>query len=75
MRDMIASQNFLKNDSIHSLERSDLTPNFVMEIGDILFSRINKYYRFFLINLTVKYQKGELKNNNNLKLKLRIKIK
>jgi hypothetical protein len=35
MRDVIALQNFLKNDSIYWLERSDLIPEFRNELGNI----------------------------------------
>jgi len=56
MRDIMASQNFLKNASIYWLERSDLTPILFNKSGGILFIGINKYYHFFLINLAVNNQ-------------------
>jgi len=54
MRDVIASQKFLKNASILSLERSDLTPISRSGLGDILFIDINKYYHFFIIRNNIK---------------------
>jgi hypothetical protein len=64
MRDVTAVQNFLKNASIYSLERSGLTPKSPKGIGDIFCSRILKYYHFFLINFMVNNQNiSENKNN------------
>ena len=64
MRDVTTSQNFLKNASILSLERSDLTPILSIKSGDILFISINKYYHFFLINLAVNNQIIKKSKNN-----------
>jgi len=73
MRDMMASQNFLKNASIYWLERSDLTPILFNESGGILFISINKYYHFFLINLAVNIQIIKKKENNISKYQLSFK--
>jgi len=64
MRDVTTSQNFLKNASILSLKRSDLTPILSIKSGDILFISINKYYHFFLINLAVNNQIIKKSKNN-----------
>jgi hypothetical protein len=73
MRDIMASQNFLKNASIYWLERSDLTPILFNKIGGILFIGINKYYHFFLINLAIDIQKIKKKKNNISKYQLSFK--
>ncbi len=56
IRDITTLQNFLKNDDIYSLERSDLIPKFLIDLGNILFIGINKYYHFFLISFMINSQ-------------------